>query len=213
MNLNISIHREYPVDFSIFLDDDRIPGRDFIRMHADAHKNGEHVVLGNRKDVDLPEEIISEMIISGEFYDKLRSDAKEEKLLFKYRSPNNFFRWIYFYTGNLSVRKKHLKATGLFDENMKKWGHEDVDLGIRFFFEGIPFITRNDIVNYHILHENSLTERGESSLASLRYLKKKCLNGGTTYNLICRAPCRPPYIRVRGNLLVRRTWRRFSPWN
>jgi glycosyltransferase involved in cell wall biosynthesis len=40
-------------------------------------------------------------------------------------------KWAYFLTGNLSLKKKHLLDAGLFDENFKGYGWEDIELDHR----------------------------------------------------------------------------------
>ena len=165
--------REATGDIIIFIDDDRIPDQNFIRFHIEAHSKPNMVVLGRRSDVSLEEEQILTLQHSLTAHQKLKDYAVTEKSYIPFRHPRNIFRWMYCFTGNLSVDRTLLNAIGGFDENFVKWGHEDVDLGIRLYLKGAPFIYRDSIINYHLVHERSYNERNQESLDNLKYLRSK----------------------------------------
>jgi glycosyltransferase involved in cell wall biosynthesis len=58
-------------------------------------------------------------------------------------------KWAYFLSGNLSVNKKQLLEAGLFDENFKGYGWEDLELGYRFHQMRIPLYYLPSAVNHH----------------------------------------------------------------
>jgi len=57
--------------------------------------------------------------------------------------------WLYFLTGNASVRREDLLRAGCFDESFTGYGHEDLELGYRLQREGIEILYEPRAVNYH----------------------------------------------------------------
>lgn len=57
--------------------------------------------------------------------------------------------WLYFLTGNASVRRADLLRAGCFDESFTGYGHEDLELGYRLKRLGIEICYEPNAVNYH----------------------------------------------------------------
>jgi glycosyltransferase involved in cell wall biosynthesis len=57
--------------------------------------------------------------------------------------------WLYFLTGNASVRRDDLLRAGCFDESFTGYGHEDLELGYRLQREGVEILYEPLAVNYH----------------------------------------------------------------
>ncbi len=57
--------------------------------------------------------------------------------------------WLYFLTGNASVRRDDLLKVGCFDESFTGYGHEDLELGYRLQRDGIEILYEPRAVNYH----------------------------------------------------------------
>jgi GT2 family glycosyltransferase len=57
--------------------------------------------------------------------------------------------WLYFLTGNASVRRSDLLRAGCFDESFTGYGHEDLELGYRLQRLGIEICYEPTAVNYH----------------------------------------------------------------
>jgi glycosyltransferase involved in cell wall biosynthesis len=57
--------------------------------------------------------------------------------------------WLYFLTGNASVRRADLLRAGCFDESFTGYGHEDLELGYRLQRLGIEIVYEPLAVNYH----------------------------------------------------------------
>lgn len=55
----------------------------------------------------------------------------------------------FFATGNASIRKEHLFAAGLFDEDFVEYGWEDLELGIRLRQRGLKAVQVPDAKGYH----------------------------------------------------------------
>ncbi len=57
--------------------------------------------------------------------------------------------WLYFLTGNASVRRADLVRVGCFDESFTGYGHEDLELGYRLQRGGVEILYEPNAVNYH----------------------------------------------------------------
>ena len=142
----------------LFIDSDMIAGKNLIEEHAKMHRNNNSIVIGYRKEF---------------INDKLIADPREidfkfcEDNLGKLKNP-----WKIFYSSNASVRKQHLIVAGMFDENFKKWGHEDWELGYRLFKKGLQFKLNRKAV---AIHQSHLTE-----YKNIQEMKK-LLNESTNY--------------------------------
>ena len=56
----------------------------------------------------------------------------------------------FFWTSNVSVRVRHLRQAGLFDESFKEYGWEDQELGLRLMAIGLVRKTNYKAIGYHI---------------------------------------------------------------
>ncbi|HEY6449614.1 MAG TPA: glycosyltransferase [Candidatus Cybelea sp.] len=57
--------------------------------------------------------------------------------------------WLYFLTGNASVRRADLLRAGCFDESFTGYGHEDLELGYRLQRSGVEMLYEPAAINYH----------------------------------------------------------------
>ncbi len=57
--------------------------------------------------------------------------------------------WLYFLTGNASVRRDDLLHVGCFDDQFTGYGHEDLELGYRLEKDGVEIRYDPLAVNYH----------------------------------------------------------------
>lgn len=158
-----------------FVDDDRIVDRHFVEEHLRIHDSiGKPiVVLGARRDILLDNEEIKEL---GENFDraleKLNAEACFEDYPFP-KSKKHFFRFINFFTGNVSVNRKLIESIDGFDENIKTWGGEDNDVGIQLQLKKAEFYYNNDAINYHLAHESNFLYNKEEHIKNIRYLIQK----------------------------------------
>jgi glycosyltransferase involved in cell wall biosynthesis len=83
--------------------------------------------------------------------------------------------WLYFLTGNASVRREDLLRVGSFDEQFTGYGHEDLELGYRLQKDGVEILYDPEAVNYH-WHPVGFTEQiGRMELAgvsTVRFYRK-----------------------------------------
>ena len=115
--------------------------------------------------------------------------------------------WLYFLTGNASVRREDLLRVRSFDEQFTGYGHEDLELGYRLQKDGVEIFYDPEAVNYH-WHPVGFTEQiGRMELAGVstvrfyrkhRDMKVKAYLGMTPVSLWLHSALRaaPPLRRA-----------------
>jgi glycosyltransferase involved in cell wall biosynthesis len=160
----------------IFLDDDRVVSPTFICGHLEMHEQvgKPAVVFGTRNEFYLSD---VEIEAYGNSIDNLEQYCEEhgdiQKYLIHDHHEKGMLRWLNFYTGNVSVSREVLLKAGCFDENFKKWGHEDIDLGIRLTFLKVRFFYANYAANYHMMHPSNFYCDKKLLDDNLRYMIRK----------------------------------------
>jgi len=110
----------------IFIDDDVLPLPSFVQQHLRSHERHPlAVVRGGAINVeafeDLPPPVWSFKDYSGNF----------------------------FWTTNVSVPLKTIRAIGGFNENFAEYGWEDIDVGLRLRFAGVKAVFNKHALVYH----------------------------------------------------------------
>jgi glycosyltransferase involved in cell wall biosynthesis len=119
--------------------------------------------------------------------------------------------WLYFLTGNASVRRADLLRAGCFDENFTGYGHEDLELGYRLSRLGIEICYERNAVNYHcqaVPYENQKEKMRLAGRSTARFYRKHprfdvMLNLGMTplslslHSMLTRMPLLLGYIDRR----------------
>ncbi|MHB8151470.1 MAG: glycosyltransferase family 2 protein [Bacillati bacterium] len=83
--------------------------------------------------------------------------------------------WLYFLTGNASVRRVDLLRVGCFDESFTGYGHEDLELGYRLQKAGIEIVYEPQAVNYHcqdVPHEDQKEKMELAGRSTVRFYRK-----------------------------------------
>ena len=83
--------------------------------------------------------------------------------------------WLYFLTGNASVRRSDLLQAGSFDESFTGYGHEDLELGYRLQKAGVTILYEPAAVNYHCQDVPHVDQVGKMKLAgrsTVRFYRK-----------------------------------------
>jgi GT2 family glycosyltransferase len=83
--------------------------------------------------------------------------------------------WMFFLTGNASVRREDLVRVGMFDEAFAAYGHEDLELGYRLQRAGLRIRYEPGAVNYHwhpLGHAERLNRMEASGAATVRMFRK-----------------------------------------
>ncbi len=121
----------------LFTDADIIASPDLIARHLEHHTRGEAIAaVGMEVQVD-----------SLADYERKRADAALRAPLHGERPKR--LTWLYFLTGNASVRREDLDRVGGFDEAFTGYGHEDLELGYRLQRAGVAIVYEPRAVNYH----------------------------------------------------------------
>lgn len=82
--------------------------------------------------------------------------------------------WVFFWTGNVSVKRETLRKTGPFDEAFDlTWGTEDVELGYRLHQQKVKFVLNRQAESIHYPHERHLDERFEAEIRNKLYFHQK----------------------------------------
>ncbi|MBC5798423.1 MAG: glycosyltransferase family 2 protein [Candidatus Eremiobacteraeota bacterium] len=124
-------------DLVLFTDADIIAAPDLLRHHLARHRaDGDLAVVGMELQV-------------GSFaeYERLRDHPAQRRPL--HPPSRKRLSWLYFLTGNASVRKRDLERVGCFDESFTGYGHEDLELGYRLAHAGVTLFYQPRAVNYH----------------------------------------------------------------
>jgi GT2 family glycosyltransferase len=121
----------------LFTDADIIASSDLLSRHLAHHRRRADVaVVGMELQVSSFAE-----------YERLRAHPSERRPL--HPASRKKLSWLYFLTGNASVRKDHLDRVGRFDEDFTGYGHEDLELGYRLQKAGPTIVYEPAAVDYH----------------------------------------------------------------
>ena len=83
--------------------------------------------------------------------------------------------WLYFLTGNASVRREDLLRVGRFDESFTGYGHEDLELGYRLERAGVTILYEPNAINYHcqdVPHDDQKEKMRLAGRSTVRFYRK-----------------------------------------
>jgi glycosyltransferase involved in cell wall biosynthesis len=83
--------------------------------------------------------------------------------------------WLYFLTGNASVRRDDLIRVGRFDESFTGYGHEDLELGYRLERAGVTILYEPNAINYHcqdVPHDDQKEKMRLAGRSTVRFYRK-----------------------------------------
>lgn len=122
----------------IFLDDDVIPEPELVHEHIQAHANADDLV------------ILGPMLTPADAHLSPWTQWEQEMLMKQY-SAMEAGQWVptarQFYTGNSSIARHHLVASGGFDASFRR--AEDVELAYRLEQAGLRFEFQPQAAGYH----------------------------------------------------------------
>jgi glycosyltransferase involved in cell wall biosynthesis len=81
--------------------------------------------------------------------------------------------WLIYWTCNVSADTSQLKAIGMFDEQYRSWGAEDVDLGYRLHRHGVRFVLDREARALHLPHAKNFEDHARSAADNIRYFADK----------------------------------------
>lgn len=118
----------------ILLDADMAVTPHFVEKHLSLHREEKAVVIGK-------------VLVAPWAGESAISRYLETRGAHRFRTTTPPFNC--FATGNASIGRRFLLETGLFDEEMRAYGLEDLELGYRLFKNGAIFVYGEETVSYH----------------------------------------------------------------
>ncbi|MBV9277537.1 MAG: glycosyltransferase [Candidatus Eremiobacteraeota bacterium] len=147
----------------LFNDADIIASPDLLTRHLQRHSEQRDIaVVGQEVQVRSLEEYRTKRY-HPELRDPLHP-ARRKRL-----------SWLYFLTGNASVRRADLMRVGAFDESFTGYGHEDLELGYRLEQAGIAICYEPRAVSYHLQdvpHEDQKQKMQLAGRSTVRFYRK-----------------------------------------
>ena len=148
----------------LFTDADILASETLLERHLDDHRTavGAVAVVGCELRVD-----------SLEDYQEQREKPSIRKPL--QRPWRRRLSWLYFLTGNASVRRDDFNKVGGFDEAFVGYGHEDLELGYRLRKSGVTIVYDRDAVNYHwhpVGYEEEVGRMELAGVSTVRFYRK-----------------------------------------
>lgn len=161
--------------YIVFIDNDIVVNSDYLQELDRYFKASDNlVIIGTR--LDCPPDIIDKTG-TRDLRAKALREADPDILDLRhlalnslsYNLPAHKYPWMMTLTCNLAIPREMLLNSGGFDENFKKWGFEDIELGYRLHKAGARFVfnSRNEVLH----QSHPLASPAESSQA---YFVRKC---------------------------------------
>lgn len=124
----------------LFTGDDCIANKHLLREHLRLHKKREAIAVLGHIDwhPDLKVTPFMRFITIDTQFSYPKIKEMEQDVPF-----------IYFYTSNISMAKKHIEQAGNFDEEFKEAIFEDVELGYRIWKSGVTTVYNPRAIVYH----------------------------------------------------------------
>lgn len=147
----------------LFNDADILASSDLLSAHLRRHRRRKHIaVVGLEVQVkDLAE------------YAYKRDHPEARGHL--HPPSRKKLSWLYFLTGNASVRCDDLVRAGCFDESFTGYGHEDLELGYRLRTIGVEILYEPAAVNYHcqdVAYGDQKSKMRLAGRSSVRFYRK-----------------------------------------
>jgi len=147
----------------LFNDSDILASANLLSQHLQRHRERRDVaVVGWEVQVkDLAD------------YERKRDRPQERGSL--HPQSRRRLSWLYFLTGNASVRRADLLRVGGFDESFTGYGHEDLELGYRLQKAGIEIVYEPAAVNYHcqdVGHDDQKEKMKLAGRSTVRFYRK-----------------------------------------
>jgi GT2 family glycosyltransferase len=148
----------------LFTDADIIASPDLLERHV-----ADHASAGQRAAI-----VGCELQVrSLEDYRTQRDQPRARKPL--HPASRRKISWLYFLTGNASVRREDLLAVGAFDEDFTGYGHEDLELGYRLQKAGVELRYDPNAINYHwhpVGYEEQKSKMELAGVSTVRFYRK-----------------------------------------
>lgn len=149
----------------LFTDADIIPARELLERHARDHRDA-----GASRTAFVGCEL---QVRSLDDYRAQRDRPETRKPL--HPPSRRRLSWLYFLTGNASVRRDDLLSVGGFDESFTGYGHEDLELGYRLERSGVAIRYDPDAVDYHwhpVGYDEQIGRMELAGVSTVRFYRK-----------------------------------------
>lgn len=162
----------------LFCDGDRIPDPTWVSAHAAFHETfADCAAFGVPWDCFYGCEKL-EACGEGQMDAVRRFSRKPEYFrvisrLFAGEATRSPVAWATFLVGNSSLRRSDLLRVGGFDENVKTWGLEHFELGLRLLERGVRICHNSAASNYHIPHVRHVESLREGIRKGMEVLARK----------------------------------------
>jgi glycosyltransferase involved in cell wall biosynthesis len=147
----------------LFTDSDIIASADLLSRHLEHHRETlAQAVVGMEVQVDSYAEYLVK-----------RDDPRLRDPL--HGTSAKRISWLYFLTGNASVRRADFERVGGFDESFTGYGHEDLELGYRLERAGVRIRYEPRAINYHwqaIPYEEQKRKMELAGRSTVRFYRK-----------------------------------------
>lgn len=147
----------------LFNDSDIFASPDLLAQHLRHHRAQRNVAV-----VGLEVQV-------KDFDDYAYKRDHPEARGFLHKPTRKRLPWLYFLTGNASVRREDLLRVGCFDESFTGYGHEDLELGYRLEHAGVVILYEPKAVNYHcqdIPHDDQKEKMRLAGRSTVRFYRK-----------------------------------------
>ena len=147
----------------LFNDSDIFASRDLLSQHL-RHHRAQHKVAVVGLEVQVKD-------FDDYAYKRDHPDARG----FLHKPTRKRLPWLYFLTGNASVRREDLLRVGCFDESFTGYGHEDLELGYRLEQAGITILYDPQAINYHcqdVPHDDQKEKMRLAGRSTVRFYRK-----------------------------------------
>lgn len=152
----------------LFTDADIIATPDLLRRHVQRH-----AVVALRRERSIAVVGMELQVSSLAEYKRLRDTPSERRPL--HPGWRRQVDWLFFLTGNASVRRDDLERLGGFDESFTGYGHEDLELGFRLKRAGVQLCYEPKAINFHWHPVPYGEQQGRMELAgrsTVRFMRK-----------------------------------------
>lgn len=147
----------------LFNDSDILASPDLLAVHLRHHRERSGIAV-----VGLEVQV-------KDFNDYLYKRDRPEARGHLHPPSRKKLSWLYFLTGNASVRRDDLLRAGCFDESFTGYGHEDLELGYRLRRLGITILYEPLAVNYHcqdVAYEDQKEKMRLAGRSTARFYRK-----------------------------------------
>ena len=81
--------------------------------------------------------------------------------------------WLMYWTCHASARTEQVRSVGLYDEEFRQWGGEDLDLAYRLHRDGARLGVLREASSLHYPHDKDHGDNTRSALENYRYIAEK----------------------------------------